>query len=308
MPCPGWISRTLSSTRLLRSRVSSRSSVTPGSGIRARAHHAVGGHVGQLLGVGPCQSSGREAPPRRGRQRAGLRSAKLRECPVTSCNQPTCGLRAAPGPSALERRAESRVVRNRPGPGPRRARLKHHGRSGGWSGRTASFYRWPPRLFPQVVTQGPIPGLYFRLVRAPPLHLAPLDGGAPCKVEAPGVVNWAEWSPAGDQLVIVVNLARNPGHPTTRKLVMPPASCVAYLTVSTVRAGSRAVITCLCMTLTRASSASSLPGTTTRLNHAGRRMVRGVVFVSNGLDGVTTATGGLVFGPCLQRADVLSNW
>ena len=123
----------------------------------------------------------------------------------------------APGPSALERRAESRVVRNRPGPGPRRARLKHHGRSGGWSGRTASFYRWPPRLFPQVVTQGPIPGLYFRLVQAPALHLAPLDGGAPCKVEAPGVVNWAEWSPAGDQLVIVVNLASKPGAPDDPK-------------------------------------------------------------------------------------------
>ena len=75
----------------------------------------------------------------------------------------------------------------------------------------------PRVLFPQVVTQGPIPGLYFRLVRPRALHLAPLDGGAPCKVEAPGVVNWAEWSPAGDQLVIVVNLASKPGAPDDPK-------------------------------------------------------------------------------------------
>jgi dipeptidyl aminopeptidase/acylaminoacyl peptidase len=47
----------------------------------------------------------------------------------------------------------------------------------------------------------------------PSLHVAPLDGGAPNEVEAPGAVNWAEWSPGGDQLVLVVNVAPKPDKP-----------------------------------------------------------------------------------------------
>jgi dipeptidyl aminopeptidase/acylaminoacyl peptidase len=41
---------------------------------------------------------------------------------------------------------------------------------------------------------------------APPvLKLAPLSGGAPVTVESPGPVNWIEWSPEGDRLILVVN-------------------------------------------------------------------------------------------------------
>ena len=40
----------------------------------------------------------------------------------------------------------------------------------------------------------------------PAVHLAPLDGGAPVKVETPGPVRWYNWSPGGDRLVLVVNI------------------------------------------------------------------------------------------------------
>jgi dipeptidyl aminopeptidase/acylaminoacyl peptidase len=40
----------------------------------------------------------------------------------------------------------------------------------------------------------------------PAVLLAPLDGGAPTKVEAPGPVRWFSWSPTGDRLVLVVNV------------------------------------------------------------------------------------------------------
>jgi dipeptidyl aminopeptidase/acylaminoacyl peptidase len=64
-------------------------------------------------------------------------------------------------------------------------------------------------------------GQYLAYISAssgpPALHLAPLDGGAPGKVEAPGVVNWAEWSPDGDQLVLVVNVASKPDKPDDPK-------------------------------------------------------------------------------------------
>ncbi len=45
----------------------------------------------------------------------------------------------------------------------------------------------------------------------PTVHLAPLDGGAPAKVEAPGPVRWFSWSPTGDRLVLVVNVGRANG-------------------------------------------------------------------------------------------------
>jgi dipeptidyl aminopeptidase/acylaminoacyl peptidase len=40
----------------------------------------------------------------------------------------------------------------------------------------------------------------------PVLHLAPLAGGVPTKVEAPGPVSWIAWSPTGDALVLVVTV------------------------------------------------------------------------------------------------------
>lgn len=40
----------------------------------------------------------------------------------------------------------------------------------------------------------------------PCLKLAPLDGGSPVTVEAPGAVGWYEWSPTGDRLVLVVRV------------------------------------------------------------------------------------------------------
>jgi len=53
-------------------------------------------------------------------------------------------------------------------------------------------------------------GRYLAYVSAEPgppaVHLAPLDGGAPVKVEAPGPVRWYDWSPGGDRLVLVVNV------------------------------------------------------------------------------------------------------
>jgi dipeptidyl aminopeptidase/acylaminoacyl peptidase len=53
-------------------------------------------------------------------------------------------------------------------------------------------------------------GRYLAYVSADPglptVHIAPLDGGAPVKVETPGPVRWYTWSPSGDRLVLVVNL------------------------------------------------------------------------------------------------------
>jgi len=53
-------------------------------------------------------------------------------------------------------------------------------------------------------------GRYLAYVSAEPgppaVHLAPLDGGAPVKVETPGPVRWYNWSPSGDRLVLVVNI------------------------------------------------------------------------------------------------------
>jgi dipeptidyl aminopeptidase/acylaminoacyl peptidase len=53
----------------------------------------------------------------------------------------------------------------------------------------------------------------------PAVHLAPLDGGAPVKVETPGPVRWFNWSPTGDRLVLVVNVggrATDTNKPTER--------------------------------------------------------------------------------------------
>ena len=41
----------------------------------------------------------------------------------------------------------------------------------------------------------------------PGLMLAPLDGGSPRRVEVPGPVLAAEWSPGGDRMVVVVNVS-----------------------------------------------------------------------------------------------------
>jgi len=48
---------------------------------------------------------------------------------------------------------------------------------------------------------------YLSAADGPPcLRLAPLIGGAPRKVETPGAVSWLSWSPAGDQLALVVKV------------------------------------------------------------------------------------------------------
>ena len=72
----------------------------------------------------------------------------------------------------------------------------------------------PPRRF----SEGPHDGsprwspdgsalAYLSATDGPPrLLLAPLAGGAPTGVEAPGAVKWIEWSPTGDRLVLVVNV------------------------------------------------------------------------------------------------------
>lgn len=44
----------------------------------------------------------------------------------------------------------------------------------------------------------------------PALHLAPLGGGAPRRVETPGPVKELAWSPAGDRLVLVVTTGTRP--------------------------------------------------------------------------------------------------
>ena len=41
---------------------------------------------------------------------------------------------------------------------------------------------------------------------APALHLAPLDGGVPLRVDTPGPVSSLSWSPSGDSLVLVVTM------------------------------------------------------------------------------------------------------
>ncbi len=38
----------------------------------------------------------------------------------------------------------------------------------------------------------------------PALRLAPLEGGAAEKIDAPGAVSWIEWSPSGDRLALVI--------------------------------------------------------------------------------------------------------
>ncbi len=40
----------------------------------------------------------------------------------------------------------------------------------------------------------------------PALSLAPLEGGAVERIEAPGAVSWIEWSPSGDRLALVVDV------------------------------------------------------------------------------------------------------
>src|SRR5487761_1629375 len=48
---------------------------------------------------------------------------------------------------------------------------------------------------------------YLSVASGPPaLCLAPLDGGAPLKVDTPGPVRSFDWSPSGDRLVLVINL------------------------------------------------------------------------------------------------------
>ncbi len=60
---------------------------------------------------------------------------------------------------------------------------------------------------------------YLAAADGPPaLRLAPLDGGAPERVEAPGAVGWLEWSPSGDRLALGVTVPdrRPPDSPQAR--------------------------------------------------------------------------------------------
>jgi len=73
---------------------------------------------------------------------------------------------------------------------------------------------------------------YLAAADGPPaLHLAPLDGGAPEPVEAPGAVAWLEWSPSADRLVlgITVPARRPPDSPQARNAPLVVRSLTSRL-------------------------------------------------------------------------------
>jgi dipeptidyl aminopeptidase/acylaminoacyl peptidase len=173
----------------------------------------VGGHVGQPVGVGhvvfrpggPTADAGGNGPaplcktarmPRRLMQPADVRFTRWPRDPQLSSD----GQRAAWCESALDLDGDEPVSNIMVAAVDGAGEPRHF-----TDGPHDSSPRWSPK------------GQYLAYISAssgpPAVHLAPLDGGAPRKVEAPGAVNWAEWSPAGDQLVIVVNLTTKRGAP-----------------------------------------------------------------------------------------------
>ena len=190
--------------------MSRRSSVTPGSGIR----------VGRTMpwAATPADTRRRAMSVfRPGGSTADVAATgRLRPQSCENAPSPHATSRRAvyvwaPGPSALERRAESRgretaldLDRDEPVSNIMVAAVDG-------AAEPRHFTDGPrdssPRWYPRASTWPTFPPPQARR-----LHLAPLDGGAPCKVEAPGVATGLNRQ-TGDQLVIVGDLASKPGAP-----------------------------------------------------------------------------------------------
>ncbi len=74
------------------------------------------------------------------------------------------------------------------------------------TGEPRRFSDGPHDFFPRWSPDGRYLAFLSASAGPPALHLAPLDGGAPRKIETPGPVRWIEWAPAGDRLVLVANV------------------------------------------------------------------------------------------------------
>ncbi len=75
------------------------------------------------------------------------------------------------------------------------------------------FTAGPHDAAPRWSPDGRYLGYLSEVDGSPALHLAPLAGGVPLKVETPGPVRFLAWSPSGDSLVLVVSVT--PATPTT---------------------------------------------------------------------------------------------
>ena len=74
------------------------------------------------------------------------------------------------------------------------------------SGRPRRFTDGPHDLSPRWSPDGRYLAYLCASGESSALHLAPLEGGTPVKVDSPGAVLWIEWSPAGDRLILVVKI------------------------------------------------------------------------------------------------------
>ena len=74
------------------------------------------------------------------------------------------------------------------------------------SGRPRRFTDGPHDLSPRWSPDGHYLAYLCASGGSPALHLAPLEGGTPIKVDSPGAVLWIEWSPTGDRLILVVKI------------------------------------------------------------------------------------------------------
>lgn len=78
-------------------------------------------------------------------------------------------------------------------------------------GDRRNFTDGPHDFFPRWSPDGRYLAYLSASSGPPSLYLAPLDGGDPFKVDAPGAVRWMEWSPTGDRAVLVVNVGTRAG-------------------------------------------------------------------------------------------------